>query len=135
MSMTVSDGSVFNLKLPQPDYEFVVNLSQLKKVTYNETAAGKSLIYGAFASVKLSEPLSGHVYLDGQYKNGEIKVVSAIQENTEDFPAFQDSIRGLFTKLAGVIAGDNNPWLKSATSGKDINKQIASTRELLKKCK
>lgn len=135
MSMTVSDGSVFNLKLPQPDYEFVVNLSQLKKVTYNETAAGKSLIYGAFASVKLIEPLSGHVYLDGQYKNGEIKVVSAIQENTEDFPAFQDSIRGLFTKLAGVIAGDNNPWLKSATSGKDTNKQIASTRELLKTCK
>ena len=135
MSMTISDGTVFNLKLPKPDYEFSVNISKLRKVVFDEKAAGKSLIYGTYASLKLEESLSTHAYLDGQFKNGEVKVVPATQVNTEDFPAFQDSMRGLFTKLSGAIAGDNTPWLKSAASGNDVDKQIASTRELLQSCK
>jgi hypothetical protein len=135
MSMTVSDGSIFNLKLPEPDYKFSINLTKLKKVTYEETEAGKSLIYGAFANIKLEEPLSGHVYLDDQFKNGETKVVSAMQVTTEDFPAFQDSIRGLFNKLSDEVAGRKSSWLKSASTNKNIDKQIISTRELLKSCK
>lgn len=135
MAMTISNGEVYSLTLPKPDYEFKINITNLRKVVFEETAAGKSLIYGAYATFSLEEPLSGTLYLNGDYKNGEVKVVSALQVNTEDFPAFQDSMRGLFTKLAGEIAGENTSWLKSATSGKDTNKQIASTRELLKSCK
>jgi hypothetical protein len=135
MSMTVADGSIFNLKLPQPDYEFTVNISKLRTLVFEEQAAGKSLIYGTYATLKLEEPLSGHTYLDGQFKNGEVKVVPAMQVDTDDFPAFQDSMRGLFTKLSGAIAGENTPWLKSAATGNDIDKQIISTRELLQSCK
>jgi hypothetical protein len=135
MSMTISDGSVFNLKLPKPDYEFSLNLNKLRKVVYEEKAAGKSLIYGTYATFKLEEPLSAQAYLDGQFKNGEVKVVPAMQVNTEDFPAYQDAMRGLFTKLSGAVAGESTPWLKSAALGKDVDKQIAATRELLKSCK
>ena len=135
MAMTISNGEVHTLTLPKPDYEFKINITNLRKVIFEETAAGKSLIYGSYATLSLEEPLSGTLYLNGDYKNGEVKVVSALQTNTEDFPAFQDSMRGLFTKLAGEISGENTSWLKSATSGKDTIKQIASTRELLKSCK
>ena len=135
MSMTVADGSVYNLKFPKPDYEFTVNISKLRKIVYEEQAAGQSLIYGAYASLKLDEPMSGHAYLDGQFKNGEVKVVPSTQVETDDFPAFQDSMRGLFTKLSSAIAGESTPWLKSSASGNDVDKQIISTRELLKSCK
>lgn len=135
MPMTVADGTVYNLKLPEPDYEFSVNISKLKKIVYSDTAAGKSLIYGTYASLKLEQPLSEKVYLDGQFKNGEVKVVPVMQVNTDDFPAFEDSIQGLFTKLSGAIAGESSPWLKSAASGNEIEKQIVSTRELLQSCK
>ena len=135
MSMTVADGTVYSLKLPEADYKFSLNVSKLKKVVFDEQAAGKSLIYGSYLTLKLEEPLSSHTYLNGQFKNGEAKVVSAMQLNTDDFPAYQDSMRGLFTKLSGVIAGDGNPWLKSAASGNDIDAQILATRELLKSCK
>ena len=135
MAMTISNGEVYTLTLPKPDYEFKIKITNLRKVVFEETAAGKSLIYGSYATLSLEEPLSGTFYLNGDYKNGEVKVVSALQTNTEDFPAFQDSIRGLFTKLAGEISGENTSWLKSATTGKDILKQMASTRELLNSCK
>ena len=135
MAMTISNGEIYSLKIPAPDYEFKIDITNLKKVVFEESAAGKSLIYGSYASFSLEEPVSGTVYLKGDYKNGEVKVVSALQTNVEDFPAFQDSMRGLFTKLSGEISGENTSWLKSATSGKDTNKQITSTRELLKSCK
>ncbi|MNR88984.1 hypothetical protein D3C72_199380 [compost metagenome] len=135
MSMTVADGSVFNLKLPKPDYEFTLNLSKLRKILYDEKPAGKSFIYGSYASIKLEEPLSATIYLDSSFKNGEVKVVPASQLNTEDFPAFQDSIRGLFTKLAMAVAKDNSTWLKSSASASNIEKQVAATRELLQSCK
>jgi hypothetical protein len=135
MSMTVADGTVFNLKLPEPDYQFSVNISKLKKILYSDKAAGKSYIYGTLADLKLEEPLSATAYLKSPMKNGEVKIVPANQANTEDFPAFQDSMRGLFTKLSAAVAGETTPWLKSASEASDIEKQIASTRELLKSCK
>jgi len=135
MAVSVGDSTVFNLTLPEPDYEFSVNLLKLKKAVFEETAAGKSLIYGTFATVKLEQPLAAKSYLDGQFKNGEVKVVSALQTDTDDFPAYQDSMRGLFTKLSSAIAGDSSPWIKSAAMSVNVDKQIISTRELLQSCK
>ncbi|MDB5777399.1 MAG: hypothetical protein JWP38_3532 [Herbaspirillum sp.] len=135
MPMTVADGTVFNLKLPQPDYQFSVKIKKLKKILYSEQGAGKAFIYGTLADVKLDEPLSSISYLNGQFKNGELKTVPASQVNTDDFPAFQDSMRGLFIKLSAAIDGEDTSWLKSATQAADIDKQMASTRELIKTCK
>ena len=135
MSMTISDDSVYNLTLPKPDYQFSVELLKLKTVPFEVQAAGRSLIFGSLVSIKLEEPLSGHIYIDSQFKNGEVKIVPISQVNIENFPAYQDSIKGLFSKFFGVISGDNNPWLKSAAIGPNIDKQVLATRELLKSCK
>jgi len=135
MSMTVSDSTVYSLTLPKPDYQFSLDLLKLKTIPYEVKAAGRSLIFGSMFSIKLEEPLSGHAYLDSQFKNGETKLVPVSQVNVEDFPAYQDSIKGLFAKLSGVLGGDNNPWLKSAATGANVDKQISATRELLKSCK
>jgi hypothetical protein len=107
----------------------------LKTVPFEVQAAGRSLIFGSLVSIKLEEPLSGHIYVDSQFKNGEVKIVPISQVNIEVFPAYQDSIKGLFSKFIGVISGDNNPWLKSAAIGPNIDKQLLATRELLKSCK
>lgn len=135
MSMSIGDSTVFNLKLPEPDYAFSANIVKLKKVTYSDQPAGKSFIYGTQARIQLIEPLSETAYLRADFKNGEIKVVPATQLSTDDFPAFEDSMRGLFIKLSRSLAGESSDWLKSATESKDIDVQINKTRELLKLCK
>jgi len=134
LSFTVSDGSVYSLKIPDPDYDISINLTKLKKVNYEEQAAGKSVIYATYTTIKLELPGSKS-YLDANFKNGEVKIVPSTQVDTDDFPAFQDSILGLLNKLAGVISGDGNPWLKAAASGDNVDKQIIATRELLQSCR
>jgi len=135
MSMRIADGSVYELKLPEPDYAFVVDLTRFGRFEHAKVPAGTSYIYASKAQIKLHQPLSGRVYLDSEFKNGEIKTVPSSQQTVDDFPAYGDSLRGLFTKLSGVLAGTGDPWLADAANGKDIDKQISATKEVLKSCK
>lgn len=137
MSMRVSDGTVYELKLPQPDYEIKVELSGFRKIKYSEIQDGAtSFVYGAYAQIQIEEPLSGKFYLNTALKNGETRVIPARQGYVDDFPHFYDAINGLFVKLALVMDGKGDEkWLKSAAAAKDIDYQIASTKELIQQCK
>lgn len=135
MSMRISDGEVFMLKLPEADYAIALDLPRFKRIKSGEVAAGASYIYGAYSHVEIQEPVSGKRYLDADFKNGEVKLVPASQDTIDDFPAYYDAIKGLYNKLSDNLAGNRSAWLKSATSTSDIDKQISSTQELLKSCK
>lgn len=134
MSMRVMDGTVYNLKLPSPDYEISVDLKGVKKVKYGEGAGGASYVYGTFADIRIQGPLP-EPYLNTGLKNGEVKIVPASQTYVDDFPAFYDSLNGMFVKLAESMAGKGNGWLKSAAAAPDIVAQINKTMELVQQCK
>ncbi|MBB3180996.1 hypothetical protein [Variovorax sp. Sphag1AA] len=135
MPLRVSDGTVFSLTLPKPDYEISVDFPAFKKVKFGEAAAGTSYVYGSFANVKIEEPLSGTVYMNAPVKNGEVKVVPVTQTYVDDFPAYYDSLNGMFHKLSDAVAGKGNTWVKSASAAPDIEAQILKTRQLLDQCK
>lgn len=135
LSMKVSDGTVYNLTLPSPDYEIHVDFKGLKKVKYSQNNVGTSYVYGAFADIRIEEPLSGTVYLSTALKNAEVKVVPASQTQIDDFPAFYDSVNGMFVKLAEAVAGKGNTWVKAAAGAADIEAQINKTKELMNLCK
>jgi hypothetical protein len=135
MSMQVMDGEVFNLELPKPDYAISVELKGVKKVKYSEGAGGASYVYGSFADIRIEEPLSGATYLNTALKNGEVKIVPASQTYVDDFPAFYDSLNGMFVKLAEAVAGKGNGWIKTAAAAPDIVAQVSKTMELMKLCK
>jgi len=125
----------YNLQFPDPDWEIAVNLNSVKKVMYAQNAAGTSYVYGSYATVKVIRHGAIQPILDAEFKNGEVKEVPASQTYVDDLPAYNDSIRGLFDKLAQVLGGQDLPWLKTAAVTSDIGKQITATRGLLQKCK
>ncbi len=134
--MRVSDGTVFNLKLPEPDYAISVDLTNVKKVQFGQAAAGSSFIYGTFATVKVQLPGMGTPYMDSSFKNGETKVVPATQTFVDDFPAYYDSWNALFRRVAEAMAGkDQAAWLKAAASAPDIQTQLLKTKEMIEQCK
>lgn len=137
MSMKVSDGTVYELKLPRPDYEIKVEFSGFRKVKYSEVQGGAtSFVYGAYAQISIEEPLSGKVYLKTPLKNGETRVIPASQGEVDDFPNYYDAVNGLFVKLALLMGGrgDEN-WIKSASPAKNIDQQLVITRELIAQCR
>lgn len=135
MSMRVSDGAVWDLKLPVPDYEINVELTGLKKIKFSEVPGGAtSFVYGAYAQVRMEDALKKG--LNTAIKNGETRVVPASQKHVDDFPHFYDAINGLFTKLALVMGGHGDgKWFKGAASAKDAEQQALTARGIINKCK
>lgn len=135
MAMRVSDGTVWELKLPKPDYEIAVSLTGLKKIKFSEIAGGAtSFVYGAYVQLRIEDALKRG--LNSALKNGETRVIPASQKYVDDFPHYYDAINGLFTKLALVIDGrGDEKWIKGAAAAKDIDQQISKTKELIKQCK
>jgi hypothetical protein len=136
MAAHLADGTAFNLKVPPADYAVSIELVSLKKVLFGEVPAGRSFIYGTFAHLLVEEPLSQHRYFDAVLKNGETKLVPASQATLEDWPAFQDSITGLFKKFAVVASqeGADEKWIRSSTSAPNLIQQVSAIRTVLKSC-
>ncbi|NCT82316.1 MAG: hypothetical protein GXC94_04180 [Comamonadaceae bacterium] len=135
MSMRVSDGTVWELKLPKPDFEIGVDMTGLKKIKFSEVPGGAtSFVYGAYAQLRIEDSLKKG--LNTALKNGETRVIPASQRYVDDFPHFYDAMNGLFTKLALVVDGrGDEKWIRGAAAAKDIDQQIAKTRELIRQCK
>lgn len=137
MSVRVSDGTVWELKLPKPDYEISVTLSGFRKIKFAEVAGGAtSYVYGAYADLRIEEPLSGKLFFSSALKNGETRVIPASQTYVDDGPHFYDALNGLFVKTALAINESGDPkWIQSAASAKDISAQLIQVKELMKLCK
>lgn len=137
MAMSVSDGTVFNLNLPKPDYEIAVSLTGFRKIKFAEITGGAtSYVYGAYADLQITEPLSGRQYFSTSLKNGETRVIPASQQYVEDGPHFYDAVNGLFVKTALAMNESGDPkWLQSAASAKDISAQLVQVKELMKLCR
>jgi hypothetical protein len=135
LSMTVMDGDVWSLKLPQPDFEIAAELTGLKKIKFSEVEGGATTyVYGAYAQLRIQDALKKG--LNTALKNGESRVIPASQNYVDDFPHFYDAINGLFTKAALAIdERADDKWIKSAAATKDIGQQLLQIREFVKQCK
>jgi hypothetical protein len=94
-----SNGKIYNLEIPEAQYEIDLTLRGFKKVKYDETKSATSWIYGAYINLKLFQPLLNKIYIDEKIKNGATKIVPIVQKNVCDWPAFQESLFVLFDKL------------------------------------
>lgn len=137
MSLRVSDGTVWELKLPKPDYEISVVISGFRKIKFSQVIGGATTyVYGAYADLHIQEPISGRVYFNTSLKNGETRVIPASQSYVDDALHFYDALNGLFVKTAQAFAGGGDArWLPSAASARDISSQLAQVKELMTLCK
>lgn len=131
---TFANGDVFNLTIPSPDYVISLGIKGFKKVQYSQTPGGSAWIYGAFATVKVSEPLSNHVYMDVLAKNGAVKIIPATQANVVDWPAYQDSLLELMDQITAQFANPDQSWIKVHTGHGSNIVEFQSVTGVLKSC-
>lgn len=112
MAARLSNGVIYNLTIPAPDYAISLTLDGLKKVQFAATPAGTTWIYGAFVTIAVVEPLSGKTYFNDQVKLGANRTVPATQGATEDWPSFDEAIRQLFNEFTQALSGPDAKWAK-----------------------
>ena len=93
-------------------------------------------IFGAFITLKVSEPLSGKTYLDSKF-NFKNELVIPKSENFKIlniWDVYQRTQDALFSKLSKQISLKDDK-LKEITKTKNIEKQLTDFEEVIKKCK
>ena len=136
MAATMSNGTVYNISIPDTDYSIDISLDGLKKVEYATTNVGTTYIYGAFATFKFLEPYSGNVFFDEQLKLGQPLSVPKTVIIDGDSLAYAETIDKLFDEFTREIGKQNKQWAKahinSAKSPQDSMKKLT---ELIEACR
>lgn len=134
MALTVSNGEVFTLTMPEADFEIELTLNGFRKVVREKKAAGTSWIYAAYIEVAVKEPLSGEVYLNAKFKNGGLKVVPVSQSLVDDWPAFQEVLVGLFDKLTKELSDPSRSWAQTYSPSAGAFEGLKRFKEVIERC-
>jgi hypothetical protein len=135
MAAAFSDGAVFNLTVPEADFEIHLDLRGFKKVLYSENNVGQSWVYGAFTHFTVVEPLSGKIYSEFPFKNGATKIVPKSQQSWEDWPAYQEALLAGYDQLTSSLVSPSKKWVKSHTGDIKYKEQFTGFSEVVEKCK
>ncbi|KXI29248.1 hypothetical protein [Paraglaciecola hydrolytica] len=108
MAGRFSNGSVFNLNLPTPDYVFSLELLDLKKAPYKD-----DLMYASRLALSMSQQHSGKVFINEVFQYAVPKLVSANMTQIDDWSAFHDVIEVLIDELVEQLGSPNKKWFKS----------------------
>ncbi len=102
MSLRLENGDDMQLKVKEGDYLLELSLNNFKKIKTEENQVGTAYVYGVYTSLRFYEPSLGSEFMKTDLKNGESVVVPLTQMTADDFPGYQDALRGLFQKFSAI---------------------------------
>jgi hypothetical protein len=130
-----SDGKVYTLELPEPDYAIDIDLTHLIKKKHDEKSAGSSWIYVARSRFRFYEPLSGQTIFDEFLFNGAAKVIPVTQHITDEWPVYQEALFVLFDKFTKQISNPDRDWLKTYSQSTAKFAEFKKLKEIIESCR
>lgn len=136
MAARFIEGEVYDLKIPDADYEIHLNVAGFKKIEQSRSNVDALILYGAFVDVDVIEPLSQKIYFSQRIKQGEAKTIPVTQISVDDWAASKDTLLSLFDNFTRAMSDPESSWLKSGLSdNKEAHDQFSSLEELIKSCR
>lgn len=130
------DGVSYELKLPEPDYVIDILVREFKNAKLEEKNYD-GYVYGAFITLKLSEPTTGNVKVDSKFnfKNELTFDKSSSIVILNDWDIYQRTQDMLFSNLTKEISKRDDVELAKITNTTDIKNQFKQFEEIIQKCK
>lgn len=110
MAARLSNGTVYQLTIPKPDYEVSLRLDGFKKVMTTEVVAGRGYVYGAFVTIEVTEPLSRTVFFSQQVRHGENRTQPATAGDIDDAAVYDAVLPVLFSQFTTAIDPLDESW-------------------------
>jgi hypothetical protein len=137
MPARFSDGRVFNLKIPEPDYLLVVEGVRVAEAPYGSSASGTSRVFGSWGRVSMIEPLSGRVLVNAPLAEALVRRISATSSvNQERLPELSvvESLRSMINGGVTALFGSDRSWFRDRRIDSSINNQFSSLQNTLRRC-
>lgn len=135
MAGRFSNGNIFNLTIPEPDFTINVSLVDAGTGLFKRSEHERVDYYYVTASIKVQEPLTGKVYMDTNVRNVEVKSRPVNQVAGSHTGAYEQTMTLLFDEFSQVLTAPNGDWAKNFTGKSDNKKQLVAVRNIINSCK
>jgi hypothetical protein len=135
MTARFSNGKVYNLTLPDPDFRITITVNGFKKVSVDENSLETAFAYANYMKVNISTPLREAPYLNGDFKFAVPKTVPKTVGQTDDWAAYQESILSFMDGLTKQFSSLDSGWLDKWGNDSVTSSQIEDAAQALSRCK
>jgi hypothetical protein len=137
MALRFSDARVFNLKLPERDYNVDFNVSNFRHVEKSTTNV-KQIYVAAYAHVKVSvnDGADGKYYFNEDIKHIN-QMAFPVKENVnvDYWSAYQTAMRTLMVRFAKASNEPDMKVIREMSPTKDLSDSFAKFKPIVEKCK
>ena len=126
MAGRFSNGEVYNLTLPDPDYIFNISVTNLKQQPFNNG----DLLFAAQMRFVFQEPRQGKNYINGLFHYAVPKLVAKNQSDIDAWAAYVDVMEVLLDELVDQLGHPDGKWLKTHGGNKESVRQFKKKKGL-----
>jgi len=136
MPATFANGDVFQIAIPEADYEVLLTIDGFKKVTAEQTPIVTVFVYGVFATIEIIEPLARKSFFHAQIRRGEPRKVPVSLVKTDDWASFSETLLSLFNQFTAVQGKPSRSWTRDHVVESGSQKvEFAKLQELYESCR
>ena len=132
---TVSDGNVYNLTIPEPDYVFDLKVDGFAKAKVSEKPGIQKWVYASYVDTKMLVSPSGTMFLNKQFINPRYEDVPLGSE-LDDWGVYRSSLYELMSRIGESVSDNpNQEWLSAQNESGSLEGQLKVVRTKLAQCR
>jgi len=136
LSARFSNGDVYNLEIPSPDFIVSLELKKLKKARVGGSGVEDVFGYVSIMNIKVEQPEMAKVYLDADVRFALPVTIPKTMTNNDDRVHFIESTIQLLNTFTKQISKPDTEYLDEwVESKKDNAEQFEQFLEVVNKCK
>jgi hypothetical protein len=136
LSARFSNGDVYNLEIPSPDFIVSLELKKLKKARVGGSAVEDIFGYVSIMNIKVEQPEMAKTYLDADMRFALPVAIPKTMTNNDDRAHFIESTIQLLNTFTKQISKPDTEYLEEwVESKKDNAEQFEQFLEVVNKCK
>lgn len=135
MAARFAEGRVYNISIPEPDYEIHLVIEDFRGRVLQERAAFRQELFGAYYRVTVSEPLSETRYFDQTLRFGATRTVPSSQETFDRNEAYYETLLAGLDRFTTAIDHDDKTWSKQQADAPGVRRELRKLEELIEKCR
>ena len=135
MAMRFSDGEVFDMTMPEPNYQMQIQYTGFGKKLLDKNNVWEAWLYVTGYTLPVLEPLSGRKYLSAGFRDSVVVKQVAGETEPDHWSAYQGAFFSLSTNLTKQISLRDTAWLDKRTKEKNVSEQLEKLEGILERCR
>lgn len=120
----VADGKVYNLKVPEPDYVFDLEVAGFSKAVVSESRGVKKWVYASYVDAGFQEPLRGTTFLRQRLVNPGFEDIPD-GASIDDWAGYRSSLYQLLNRFVGALSSaPSEEWIDAQPAASILRGQL-----------